>query len=208
MNLEKEEAKEQDNILPPGLDPAIFEAKDYKSDFHKIEIKGSVVMAAVNAFPNHRDILLRMLKERGIEFLFPDNWYMWKEWVGFLFEIQEKLSKVILYEIGKQISESADFPPQIKTVYDVLNSTNVAFHMNARNGKIGYYKLLEFDEDLKYAKMECHNPNPTEFDKGILYGITNKFKPPTSFFVNVTLLKTDQPSREEGGETDFFKIKW
>lgn len=194
--------------LPPHIDPSILEAEDYTTDLDKIEVKGSIVMSAVKAFPNNSNLLVLMLKERGIEFLFPDNWYPWKDWLSCLHEIQTRFSKTILYEMGKKISETAEFPPQINTIYDILVSSNIAYHMNYRNGRIGYYKLIEYDEDSRLAILKCHTATPTELLRGTICGVINKLKPADSSMVNVFLMKTDEPSKPEGGLSDYFKIRW
>lgn len=197
------------NVHPSDIDPAIFDSEDYTTDLDKVKVKGSVVMTAIDAFPNHSSIIMKLLKSKGIEFVYNDNWYPLEKWLECLNEIERKFSKIILFEMGEKIMRNAVFPSQIKTMYDVLFGLNVAYHLNHRSGRIGYYRLEEFNNVRKYAIMKCHTPYNSEYEKGALQGIGNKFlSSESSFTVSVSLLKMKEPSKTDGGTTNYFKIKW
>ena len=55
--------------------------------------------------------------------------------------------------------------------------------------------------------MKCENPNPTQFDKGIITGFARKYKPKDAILVKVELDET-KPTRVKGENSDTFKITW
>jgi hypothetical protein len=79
--------------------------------------------------------------------------------------------------------------------------------MNHRNGEIGYYKLTDYNQKLRLASMECKNPYPSDFDKGIIATMCRKFKPGDALVVNVELDK-NEPSRINGADQCTYKISW
>jgi hypothetical protein len=57
------------------------------------------------------------------------------------------------------------------------------------------------------AEMECKNPYPSEFDRGIITAMARKFKPRESLLVSVEL-DNAKPSRMKGADSCTYKIKW
>jgi hypothetical protein len=53
------------------------------------------------------------------------------------------------FKIGKAISSNAKFPPEIDIIEKGLNSIHIAYHINYRNGEIGFYKVVSHDESKK-----------------------------------------------------------
>lgn len=49
--------------------------------------------------------------------------------------------------------------------------------MNHRNGEIGYYKLISINLKANTAIMNCKNPYPCNFDRGIITTMARKFRP-------------------------------
>lgn len=172
-----------------------------------VEVNGETILSFVNAMPIYRDTMLSILDKHDIKNPIQGEWYSQKGWLNSFKEIGEKYGANTLYAIGKVIPENAQFPPDIDSLEKALASIDVAYHMNHRNGEIGYYKLISFHEDLRTAVMECKNPYPSNFDRGIIMTMTRKFKPEGSIIVNVEL-DENAPSRLNGAESCTYKVTW
>jgi len=55
--------------------------------------------------------------------------------------------------------------------------------------------------------MECKNPYPCHFDRGIITKIAEKFMPQKSKGIEV-FLDTQRQGRLEGADTSWYFIKW
>jgi hypothetical protein len=83
----------------------------------------------------------------------------------------------------------------------------MAYKMNHKGGDIGYYKLVSFDKKERTAIVECKNPYPSEFDRGIITTMVRKFKPADSLRNDVTL-DTSKPTRIGGADSCTYKVTW
>lgn len=172
-----------------------------------VEVNGQTVMATVAAFPESmKSVGLAMLEKHGLSHLDASSWYSQKGWLDTFRQISEKYGVHTLFEIGKKIPENAVFPPQIQSLEQALSAIDVAYRMNHRNGDIGYYKLLSFDEKTKKAIMECYNPYPCSFDKGIITAMARRFN--NGYGMIKVELDTTQPSRQSGAEKSWYTITW
>jgi hypothetical protein len=169
-----------------------------------VEVNGETVLATVNAFPEYmRKIALDILKKNGIENPAPGIWYSQKAWLDSFKEVSLKFGSNTLFEIGKAIPANAKFPPEINNIEKALASIDVAYKMNHRNGDIGFYKLVSHDANTKILVMNCKNPYPCDFDRGIITTMARKFKAGV-----VVKLDTTKPSRNEGAEDSWYIITY
>jgi hypothetical protein len=146
-----------------------------------------------------------LLKNSGIDHPQPGRWYKQQAWLDSFKAISEKLGPVTLFNIGKSIPENAKFPPGIDSLEKGLALIDQAYHMNHRNGDIGYYKLVSIDLVNKKAVMECKNPYPSEFDRGIITAFVKRFA--NSARANV-VLDESKPTRLKGAHSCTYKIAW
>ncbi len=172
-----------------------------------VEVNGQTILSFANAMPPYKDNFLKVLSKNRLDNIDPEGWYPQKHWLNAFKEISEMYGFNTLFAIGKAIPESAKFPPEIRDLRSALNMIDVAYHLNHRGGEIGWYKLLNFDEKNLRAEMECKNPYPSEFDRGIITCLARKFKPREVSVVSVEL-DTSKPTRLSGADSCFFKIKW
>ncbi|MFP4091793.1 MAG: hypothetical protein ACLFUB_19100 [Cyclobacteriaceae bacterium] len=179
----------------------------YVSFAKGVEVNGQTILSFVNALPIYKSNMLDILIKHGIKDLEADNWYPQQAWLDAFKEIGEKYGSNTLFAIGKAIPENAKFPPEIKGLENALSAIDMAYHMNHRKGEIGYYKLIEFNSKLRIALMECKNPYPSDFDKGIIATMSRRFKPNDAIVTNVELDR-DKPSRLNGANSCTYKISW
>ncbi|MCS7073054.1 MAG: hypothetical protein NZ108_01160 [Bacteroidia bacterium] len=172
-----------------------------------VEVNGQTVLSIVKAISAGQELRMKILEKHGIINPKPDEWYSQEAWLKAFEEIASNIGPNTLFSIGKAIPENAIFPPDIDNLEKALNSINIAYHMNHRGGEIGYYKVVSFDWNERKAVMECKNPYPRHFDRGIITTMVRRFKPEDSLFSEV-VLDTSKPNRLLGAESCFYLITW
>ena len=176
----------------------------YEQFAPNVEVNGETVLTTVNSFPEFmRNIALKILAENGIKNPVQGGWYSQKAWLDSFKEIAEKYGSNTLFEIGKAIPSNAKFPPEIDTIEKALASIDVAYHMNHRNGDIGFYKLVSHDESKATLVMQCKNPYPCDFDRGIITAMARKFKTGVK-----VALDTSKPSRKDGADDSWYIVTY
>lgn len=170
----------------------------------RVEVNGRTVLSTVNSFPSvMRQTAFRILKSNGIDNIKPDGWYCQKAWLDSFKEICNKYGCSTLYEIGKAIPANAKFPPNIDSIEKALGMIDVAYHMNHRNGNIGYYKLVSHNPAERKMLMQCKNPYPCDFDRGLITAMARKFKAGA-----MVKLDTSRPSRKSGADESWYTITY
>lgn len=175
-----------------------------------VEVNGQTILSFLNAVSNNnfaQKAMIDILKKYDLEEVQPNLWYSQKLWLNAFEEISNKCGKATLFIIGKAIPESAVFPPQINSLESALSAIDVAYNMNHQNGEIGYYKLISFDQTNKIAVMECKNPYPSDFDRGIITTMVRRFTPSSSLKVQVEL-DPNFPTRLKGEDSCTYIVKW
>ncbi len=173
-----------------------------------VEVLGRVVLSITRSIDSiFEEQMKEILQMHGIKDINPDQWYPLKNLLNALKYISDEIGPNTLFAIGKGIPNTAKFPEEIKDLEHALNIIDVAYHMNHRGGDIGYYKVVEFDWDSRQAVMECKNPYPHYFDKGLIISMARKYAPEDANYVEI-YLDDSRPSRLDGADSDWFIIKW
>lgn len=173
-----------------------------------VEVNGETVLSVVNGVSEfYREKMYNILAQYDILEPKPGHWYKQANWLSAFKEISETIGMYTLFAIGKSIPKNAIFPPDILTLKDALESINVAYHLNHRNGEIGYYRLHDFDSGNRKALMECYNPYPCHFDRGIIASMTRMFSPLDTMQPDV-LLDNSKPGRLNGSDTSWYLVTW
>jgi hypothetical protein len=183
------------------------------------EVNGETVFSVVDGMGMFKTTALAILAKNGIQDPKPGLWYSQQAWLKAFQEISASIGPYTLYSIGLKIPENAHFPPQIDSIENALRAIDVAYHMNHRIAGqilfdpqtgttlegIGHYIFEKAGE--REVKMTCHNPYPCDFDKGIIDGMANRFKPAGSPFALVRHADTG-PCRKKGAEMCEYKVSW
>jgi hypothetical protein len=176
----------------------------FKAYASKVEVNGETVLSVVDGMGAFKTRALQILAECGIKDPTPGQWYPQQAWLDAFKRIAETIGSNTLYSIGLKIPENAQFPPQIDDVHKALAAIDVAYHMNHRNGEIGHYQYQKAGETN--AVVNCPNPYPCDFDRGIIEAMVRKFKPRGG----VAIVEHDNtaPCRKKGAESCSYKINW
>ncbi len=185
---------------------------------HDVEVNGQTVLSIVAGMDTFREIALEILESKGISCPKENDWYLQQSWLDAFKEIAENVGEYTLMEIGRQIPENADWPPQVNSIETALSSIDIAYHMNHRikgsimfdpqNGSmlegIGHYAFSQDSE--RRITMICDNPYPSDFDKGIIESAANKFKTKGDRIRVAT--DSASPSRKKGADSCTYIVTW
>lgn len=92
-----------------------------------------------------------------------------QRWLDALKEIQDEAGITTLREVGRHLVENADFPPQYKTVKEVLLALDTIHHLNHK-GEVGHYRIIE-EPFTNTLVVRCETPYPRAFERGLVEGI-------------------------------------
>jgi hypothetical protein len=176
-----------------------------------VEIVGEGVEAFVAGFPQEfRESALEILAKHGIPSPRPGQYYVLQHFLDAMKEIGQKYSDQMLFRVGQQIALHAKLPPDINSLEKSLASIDVAYHMNHRAGEIGNYRYSceeNTGRGMNKALMVCANPYPCAFDRGVIEGFAERFKPPQCLDV-VVRHDDSRPCRRSGGDSCTYVISW
>ncbi len=178
---------------------ALFVAYD-----QKVEVNGETVLSVMDGLGTFKDTAIRMLNESGIENPTPGKWYLQQKWLNFFKALSGKIGPSSLKLVGEAIPNNAKWPPMVNSIETALNSINVAYHMNHRNGEIGDYSYEKAGD--RKAIIICSNPYPDAFDQGIIESAAKKFSKPNER-ASVKIDATKE-TRTKGGNTTTYLVNW
>jgi len=113
------------------------------------------------------------LSEHGLQDIEPDGWYSLKIPLAMLYDMRDEYGDARMRNMGQNVPEHVEFPPDISAVDTALRSIDTAYQQSHRGSEIGDY---EFHEDgPNEGTIVCENPYPCEFDKGLIKGVAKKF---------------------------------
>jgi hypothetical protein len=185
----------------------------------KVEVNGETVLSIVDGMGAFKERAYKFLADNGIQNPEPGKWYPQQSWLDAFKAIAQATGDFTLFNIGKKIPENAQFPPEINTIDKALAAIDVAYHMNHRidgqvmfdpaTGKmlegIGHYGFQQMNE--REIRMVCENPYPSDFDRGIIEAMAQKFKPAGAGFI-IVKLDESLPSRKKGADSCTYTVKW
>lgn len=146
-----------------------------------------------------------ILAEKGVREIQPDKWYPMQLVLDIHRTIYETVGPNTLFLMGKYVPEYAVFPPDIDALGKALASIDAAYHMTNRGKSIGYYKFKRTGQ--RTAAMICNNPFPCDFDRGIISGMIDKFKPKGCLH-KARLTHEESLCRKKGDNSCTYLISW
>jgi len=179
----------------------------FKAFAPNVQVLGQTILSIVTAVPSGQEERKQILAKNGIASIQTDKWYSQEAYLNAFKEIADSIGPSTLFAIGKAVPENAKFPPQIDSLEKALNAVDMAYKMNHKGGDIGFYKVTSFDDKQRTATVECKNPYPSEFDRGLFTTMLRRFKPVNSIKYDV-VLDTTKPTRIAGADSCTFKIIW
>jgi hypothetical protein len=96
-----------------------------------------------------------------------DKWVSVQRWLDALKEIQSKVGEEVVRHVGMRIIETANFPPNYRTVESILMGLDAIYHVNHR-GAVGHYRS---ERQGNAIVVRCETPYPRQFERGLVEGI-------------------------------------
>lgn len=188
----------------------------FKAYQEGVYVNGQTILSVANGMGKFKDMGLDILSDNDLSDLSRDKWYPKQAWLNAFKDIAEEIGEATLFNIGKAIPESADFPPEIDTIEKGLQSIDVAYHSNhSKDGKnpmfnpatgekqsgIGNYIFESTGSNS--AVIVGNTPYPCDFDRGIITAIAHKFKPTAE-----VKLDPGKPGKKDGEKQSTYLISW
>jgi hypothetical protein len=168
------------------------------------EVSGSIVCALSQAAGQDIQVQ-KILTKYSLDRAEPQGWYSLQNYLNVLSEISRNFGPHWLFNIGKNISQNA-----VGNEFDLegaLSQLDSSHHTQHRGGDSGYYKLVSYNKETKEAVIECRNPYPCYFDRGILTNLACRYKPQGASTVHVEL-EMHRPNRLSGADVSYYTIMW
>ncbi|BDS12464.1 hypothetical protein [Aureispira anguillae] len=168
------------------------------------ETLGQAFLPAIFSLPGFvKNNMLKLLAAQDVTDLQTENWYPVKSILDFYAQVIENYGPNTIFDLGKAIPENAVFPPGIDSIGNGLGLIDTAYNMNHRNGYLGFYKLVSHDEAEKKIVMQCYNPYPCDFDRGLLTSMARKFKLGVRVMVDES-----KPSKKKGDLESWYIVSY
>jgi len=144
---------------------------EFRSPDPNAVVRGANVKATLDAFKQIPTLGKSFVhKHFKPDELREENFVSVQRWLDALAEIRDEVGEPTLREVGRHIVENADFPPQFKTVKDVLMALDAIYHLNHR-GEVGHY-ISSVEKDGAII-VRCETPYPRSFERGLVEGISS-----------------------------------
>ncbi|OJJ17134.1 hypothetical protein BKI52_30965 [marine bacterium AO1-C] len=179
----------------------------YKAFSPNVEVSSSLISSILSAIPQQEQKIRNICARNGIQNIQTSDWCQQQKFLNVYKDVAQNLGPHMLFSMGKSLFDSLRFPEEIKSLNAALKSLDAVMQQGHREGQKGYYTLLSFDARKKEARVECKNPYPCYLDRGILAGLSRKFKPSDASLINVQL-DTNLPHRLIGAESSIYSILW
>jgi len=169
-----------------------------------VQVNGQTVLSVMKGMGAFAPTAGQILARHGITSPEAQGWNSQQAWLDAFKEIAQSIGPRTLNRIGVSIPNTAKFPPGLDTIDKALALIDVAYHMNHRGGEIGHYKFQKAGE--RKGVLECRNPYPCDFDRGIVEAMAKLFAPKGS--APTVAHDASKPCRAKNGDSCTFLISW
>jgi hypothetical protein len=178
--------------------------KPFEASSPAVEVSGAAILSFVGGLGWRDPAAMRALANHGLAYPSADQWYKQQLWLDTFREIAQTLGPNTLYMIGMQIPINALFPAGISGIQAALAAIDPAYRMNHRGGEIGSYACTATGPNS--ATLVCDNPYPSDFDRGIIQAMANRYRPEGC--QPKVALDLDRETRKSGGNSCTYRVTW
>lgn len=168
------------------------------------EFLGKALLPSIFGLPKYtQNNMLKILAGYGVTNPDPEAWYNIKIVIAFYEQLAKDYGPNTIFDLGKAIPDNAVFPPGVDSIENGLNLIDMAYNMNHRNGYVGFYKMVSHDLENKKIVMQCYNPYPCDFDRGLFTAMARKFESGVRVSVDES-----KPTKKKGGDESWYIISY
>jgi len=168
------------------------------------EVMGTPVLAFQAAVELLEGDPTEALEIHGLLDISADDWVSQQDYLNMLRYFSEHNSNSLsLVAVGMKIPEKIAWPDTISALSEAFKVFEKIYQRAHRNGEVGNYSMKEIGPH--HIQVIADNPYPSDFDYGIIVGISRKFSPEG---VNAMVTRADSPSRLQGDDYCVFDIIW
>lgn len=169
-----------------------------------VQVLGKTLLSSIAELPSYaQKKMWKVLEEEGVETLELNTWYDLKIALTFYEQVSKDFGPNTLFDLGKSVPEKAVFPPGIDSLDSGLQSIDIAYNMNHRNGYVGFYKVVSHDLEEKKVIMHCYNPYPCDLDRGIITAMARKFQTGVRVVIDES-----KATKKKGGNESWYIISY
>jgi hypothetical protein len=168
------------------------------------EVRGDVVLSTINVMGAFKRIANGILEDHGIRDLAPNRWYPQQAWLSSFETISKEVGPNTLYQIGRQITEQAHYPPGLDSIEAVFSALDDAYQECHRGGDVGAYRFMI--TGMRSGMLIAENAYPCDFDRGVVESLAHRFEPEGSF----AEVRHDSlsPCKKLGGDSCTYTVRW
>lgn len=119
--------------------------------------------------------LIKLLEEASIERVEGMAWSPIQSLLSFYDSVLDQFGQNTIFAIGKTGPELLSHTFQDQSLVDVLANFNELYQQNHQGGYVGFYKMVEHDEQKQQITMQVYSPYPMMLTKGVLTGFCRQF---------------------------------
>lgn len=173
----------------------------------KGEVLGEFVLEILNRLHNRKKESIKILQKYGIQETEKIKWHPFEGWMRGFKEISKEIGSTGLYIMGTELSENFESSVAIDSLKKAFESLDKIYQKKHRNAEFGKFKLLNFDDVKREAEIVSDTSYPCDFERGIIMGLTNKYRPYDARQVWV-VHKDFKSCRKNGLDNCKYFIKW
>ncbi|CAA6827793.1 MAG: Unknown protein [uncultured Aureispira sp.] len=167
-------------------------------------VLGKILLSSIKGLPSFsQKKILKILEKEGLKQLGLDTWYPLKSSLACYAQIAEDFGPNTIFDLGKSVPEHAQFPLDIDSIENALDSIDATYKLSHKGGYIGFYKMISHDVEGKKIIMQCYNPYPCDFDRGLLTAMARKFQSGVKVVVDET-----KPTKKKGGDESWYIVSY
>jgi hypothetical protein len=137
------------------------------------EYSGAALNSFVLALGHSEGVISKILADSGVDRIDPERWYDF-EWASAIYyKIGAVVGRASLIEVGRNMIETAEFPPGIDDIHSLLMALGAAYRLNVRGSNIG--EITCAIEDEHSATMVWTPKFPCALNIGILEGSCSRY---------------------------------
>ncbi len=139
----------------------------------KREYFGGALYSFVVALGQAQSVVQKLLADAGVERIDPERWYDYDWAISIFYKIEETIGPAALRAVGRQMIETAVYPPGLDSIQKMLMGLGYAFSLNSRGPDVG--TVVCTLEDEYSATLDWSAKGPCQLCYGILEGSCARF---------------------------------